>query len=54
MVKYIILILFFIIPLGANNIYEKNCVKCHKKLPVSIDKFFYRYLLKYSSESNVK
>ena len=24
----------------------KNCVKCHDKLSVSIDKYFYRYLLK--------
>lgn len=36
------------------NIYEQNCVKCHKKLPVSIDKYFYRYLLKYSSQREVK
>lgn len=36
------------------NVYETNCVQCHKKLPVSIDKYFYRYLLKYSSEKNVK
>ena len=36
------------------NVYQTNCIKCHKKLPVSIDKYFYRYLLKYSSERNVK
>lgn len=36
------------------DIYESNCIKCHKKLPVTIDKYFYRYLLKYSSEKNVK
>lgn len=36
------------------DIYQTNCIKCHKKLPVSIDKYFYRYLLKYSSERNVK
>ena len=36
------------------DVYQTNCVKCHKKLPVSIDKYFYRYLLKYSSERNVK
>ena len=35
-------------------VYETNCIKCHKKLPVSIDKYFYRYLLKYSSEKSVK
>jgi hypothetical protein len=37
-----------------NSVYETNCMKCHNKLPVSIDKYFYRYLLKYSSEENVK
>lgn len=36
------------------DIYQINCIKCHKKIPVSIDKYFYRYLLKYSSERNVK
>lgn len=35
-------------------VYDTNCIKCHKKLPVSIDKYFYRYLLKYSSENSVK
>jgi hypothetical protein len=37
-----------------DDIYETNCIKCHSKLPVSIDKYFYRYLLKYSSEKDVK
>lgn len=36
------------------NVYNKNCVSCHNTLPVSIDKYFYRYLLKYSSERQVK
>lgn len=36
------------------SVYESNCVSCHEKLPVGIDKFFYRYLLKYSSEKQVK
>ncbi|WP_419776722.1 hypothetical protein [Malaciobacter marinus] len=54
MVKKIIFsILIFFVSLNAN-IYESNCVSCHKKFPVTIDKYFYRYLLKYSSESNVK
>ncbi len=35
-------------------VYETTCIACHNKLPVSIDKYFYRYLLKYSSEKNVK
>ncbi len=36
------------------NIYEQNCVKCHENMPVSLDKFFFNYLLKYSSERRVK
>lgn len=36
------------------NIYINNCVKCHDKIPVSIDKYFYRYLLKHSSQKAVK
>jgi len=35
-------------------VYDTNCVPCHKDMAVKIDKFFYRYLLKYSSESEVK
>jgi len=38
----------------SKNIYERNCVSCHNKIPVSIDKYFYRYLLQYSSEKALK
>ena len=34
--------------------YKNDCVGCHNKLPVSLDKYFYRYLLKHSSEKDVK
>jgi len=34
--------------------YEKNCIPCHEDMAVKIDKFFYRYLLKYSNEMDVK
>ena len=50
----IILFSSFLQAAKIKTIYESNCIKCHKKLPVSIDKYFYRYLLKYSSEKNVK
>lgn len=43
-----------IISVGFGGTYEKSCVYCHKKLAVGIDKFFYRYLLNYSSEKEVK
>ena len=58
MVKIILILIFFTNFLIAdkkdNVIYDLNCIGCHKKLPVSIDKYFYRYLLKYSSEKDVK
>ena len=57
MVKKLFLIFLISLSLFSKdekNIYETNCVKCHDKLPVSIDKYFYRYLLKYSSEKDVK
>ena len=56
-----IVLIFFLITLISLNaakiddtIYDTNCVRCHSKLPVAIDKYFYRYLLKYSSETKVK
>jgi len=57
------IILIFILSLSFLNagktknkkdIYQTNCMKCHNRLPVSIDKYFYRYLLKYSSERMLK
>lgn len=53
MVKILLIISLLIATLHAN-VYEDNCLACHKDLPVSIDKYFYRYLLKYSSQKDVK
>jgi len=53
MVKIFLVLFFFVFSLNAS-VYEKNCVSCHKKLPIKIDKFFYRYLLKYSSAIETK
>ncbi|WP_457597561.1 hypothetical protein [Hydrogenimonas sp.] len=39
---------------SGRHIYEKNCVACHRKLPVSLENLFFNYLLKYSSERRVK
>ncbi len=50
----LIFILYILINTLNADIYKQNCLKCHNKIPVSIDKYFYRYLLKYSSEKNVK
>ena len=58
MVKVFLVLFLIISSLKAakneDSIYETNCLKCHSKLPVAIDKYFYRYLLKYSSEKDVK
>lgn len=58
MVKFIKILLlmsfFHTFLFSQTSIYEENCVNCHKSLPVSLDKYFYRYLLKYSSRENVK
>lgn len=53
MVKTAISCLLLSLTLCANP-YERYCLPCHQKLPVDIDKFFYRYLLEYSSETAVK
>jgi hypothetical protein len=53
MVRIFIIVLTLIVGLNAS-VYEKNCVSCHAKLPINIDKFFYRYLLKYSSDIETK
>lgn len=53
MARLIILGFLLLSSLSAD-VYKNNCLKCHNKLPVSIDKYFYRYLLKFSSESKVK
>ena len=62
MEKIVLIFLFFISLLIAEdvnkttskNVYERNCVPCHKSFPISLEKLFFRYLLKYSSEKSVK
>lgn len=54
MVKHLLLTVLLTNFLSAQTVYEKNCLTCHKGMAVKIDKFFYRYLLKYSSEKEVK
>ena len=53
MLRLLFIIILLLCNLHANS-YKNDCLKCHNKLPVSIDKYFYRYLLKYSSERSVK
>ncbi|HIE35587.1 MAG TPA: hypothetical protein EYP79_05280 [Campylobacterales bacterium] len=46
------LMLFFIFAYG--NIYEKNCMSCHKTYAPDLKKLFFDYLLRHSSEKRVK
>ncbi len=54
MVKYCLILLLSLSTLCAKGIYERNCVSCHDGMTITLDKFFFRYLLKYSSEKEVK
>ena len=40
--------------LSAENIFERKCIPCHQALPASLQEMFKRYLLVYSSETNMK
>ncbi len=54
MKMFLVVILISCAIFAKSSIYERNCVKCHSHQAVSLDKLFYRYLLKYSSERAVK
>ncbi|MDQ7046106.1 MAG: hypothetical protein Q9M39_00135 [Sulfurovum sp.] len=40
--------------LYAEDVYECNCVECHRELPTSLQRMFMRYLLVYGGEKNLK
>jgi len=40
--------------LWGQNAYEKNCVTCHAKLPMSLQRMFMNYISVYSGEKNTK
>ena len=54
MVKRFILLLFLLINLQAQDVYERKCIPCHKDLPTSLQQMFMVYLENYSGEKNVK
>lgn len=54
MVRAVILFVVLVSGLYAEDVYERNCVECHKALPTSLQQMFKRYLLVYSGEQNVK
>ena len=48
------LLLFLLINLQAQDVYERKCIPCHKDLPTSLQQMFMVYLENYSGEKNVK
>ena len=54
MVRIFIISILITTSLLRADVYEENCVACHNNLPVSIDKYFYKYLLIYSGEVDMK
>ncbi|MEA3434252.1 MAG: hypothetical protein U9R13_06680 [Campylobacterota bacterium] len=54
MVKRIMLFLILTSGLFSQDVYERNCVGCHKDLPTTLQQMFKEYLQMYSGEENVK
>ena len=54
MVKKIVLLVILSLELFSENIYERNCIECHKDLPTTLQQMFKVYLQTYSGEENVK
>jgi len=54
MVKKILFMVSLCLGLEAKSPYEHHCVSCHEGMTITLEKFFFRYLLKYSSEEEVK
>ncbi len=54
MVKPILLAVLLISGAFSQDVYERNCIECHKELPTSLQRMFMRYLLVYGGEKNVK
>jgi len=54
MVKKLLFCILCFVSFSSASVYKSNCVSCHNRLPVSIDKYFYRYLLEHSSKTAVK
>ena len=54
MVKKIVIMVILGSGMQAADIYERNCIPCHRNLPTSLEQMFMSYLAAYSGEKNVK
>ena len=58
MIKKIVLILILVsmevFASYSTNVYERNCIPCHRYQPASLEKLFMEYLKTYSGELSLK
>lgn len=54
MVKKIFFICSICVSIYGIDIFDKECVYCHKMITVSLKDVYFKYLLRYSSEKSVK
>jgi hypothetical protein len=54
MVKRMLLFVAVTLMLSGQDAYERECVPCHRELPMTLQKMFMNYLLVYSGEKNTK
>jgi len=50
----IIIVLIVILTFSYADSFQKNCLECHDKSPITFDKFYMQYLIKFSSEKRIK
>jgi len=51
---FVLFLIFFSLNIYTYDIFDKECVYCHKMLSVGLKDTFFKYLLRYSSEKSVK
>ena len=54
MVRRVLFVVALVSNLYSVDIFDTECVYCHKMLSVSLKDSFFKYLKRYSSEENVK
>ena len=54
MVRVFFIILFTLQFINAKDIYQENCVACHKVVLVDLKDMYFKYLKRYSSEKAIK
>lgn len=50
----ILITLLLSLSISHANSFEKECLECHHKLPVTFNTFYMQYLIKFSSQRRIK